>query len=109
MSIIDLNKHLKETITVARVTGLTRGGDPIRGHVFTCRARIERSDEESAAGASTQATHGAEVITTTPVRLGDMLFFPGDNPANADTGHVVRKVDHVRALDGTLTHYSSVV
>lgn len=109
MTILDPSRAMRETITVKRTTSQTNGGDPVRGTTFVCAARVERDWTDLTSGINGASKYGGRVLTITELRLGDLLFFYEDDPANLNTGHAVVEVKRRVAFDGTVTHYEVLV
>lgn len=100
---------MRETITVKRITSQTTGGDPVRGLTFACAARVERDWADLTSGVTGASRYGARVHAVPELRLGDLLFFSEDNPADINTGHAVVSVKRRMAYDGTVTHHEVLV
>lgn len=97
-----------EVVTVKRIGGHTAAGDPSRSASFTVKARVERGPAEGAGAAGGREDAGAHrVLSETALRVGDLLFFPEDNPSDENTGHTVTVVMQRRTLDGRITHYTA--
>lgn len=109
MTILDPTRAMRETITVKRTTSQTSAGDPVRGATFVCAARVQRQFSDLTSGSVGQSRFGATVFAPVELRLGDLLFFLEDDPANLNTGHAVTAVDEKVAFDGTVTQWKAVV
>lgn len=104
---MDLTHRLTEVITVQRQTSHTKYGDPVLGVQFTMSARIERGREEYGDLGGTAAKDNLRIITAAPLLVGDLVWFPEDNPASMDAAHRVQTAHPHRDLAGVVTHYTS--
>lgn len=109
MSILRVGVHLREAITVKRITSHSSGGDPVRGTTLTMKARVQRADQDQPIGNGRDAASSTLLFTTEPIVLGDLVFLPEDNVADQNTGRIVGSVERRVALNGTVTHYVSTI
>lgn len=98
-----------EVITVKRQTGHTSSGDATFGAAFTMAARIERTASESPDLDGRRINGGTKLFTIGELQHGDLVWLPEANVADDAEAFRPATIDAARALDGSVTHWVTVL
>lgn len=102
---MNIGPRLTETVSRKSVTSRTDYADPLYGDVDTFAARIERGTGEAYSTQGATLAYSHRMFCQTSVALTDLVFFPGDDTNDNDTGKRPASVQPCYTLDGTLDHY----
>ena len=102
-------RRCTETITLARQSSHSSGGDATYGEQFTMGARVERSTGEAGDLEGRRVNGGARLLCVDEVLLGDLVWLPEADTSSTNAALRVATVDAVRNLDGDATHWEVTV
>lgn len=103
---MDISDLLKQSVGWAPKSGLNAAGEATYGTVQTLAARVEdRPTRIRQSASGTEAQSSSEVWVTTQVGLGDRLWLPGANTANAREAREVLEVVAEPDLDGVVSFW----
>lgn len=107
MTVGAFDDSFTETLTVKRKTAHTAAGDVTRGTTTTMAARIERGEGTLQLADGTELRYEARVFTAAALQLQDLLFFPEDSTSGQEAGRRPMRVEPMRELDGTVSHWET--
>lgn len=107
-----LRKMLTDTVHVATVTDRPPEGRPTWSGAIPYPARVERSirQDDSPRSTTNRATHTICFDTDCTPLLGDRLWLPGADPANAAKAKIIQRVDIAPGLTtNSIDHYECYI
>ena len=102
-------RNAREVVTVKRQTGHDTNGDATFGAAFTVSARIERTSSEAPDLDGRRVNGGTTLYTSTELMLSDLVWLPESDTSNVDDAFRPARCDKAVALDGTVTHWVTVL
>lgn len=102
---MNISHLFKDTVTIARSSGVSGAGDPTFAAQVTCSARVEHGTKliTDASGNKVEAEHW--YVSTTEVGQDDRVWLPGDSTGDNNAARRPIMVKKATELLGGITLY----